>query len=101
MRHLDIIMSDAMMSTMRTTLRIDDDLLRELRERAAASRVSLARYVNEVLRRGLDAPEPETPAPIEQPTFAMGPARVDLTKALSIADALEDEEVSRKSAERR
>lgn len=86
---------------MRTTLRIADDLLRELKERAAAERVSLTQLVNAVLRRGLDAPEPEPPAPFRQKTSAMGPARVDLTKALSIADTLEEEEVSRKLTERR
>ncbi len=86
---------------MRTTLRIDDDLLRELKERAAAAKISLAQLVNEVIRRGLHASEPERGEPIRQPTFAMGPARVDLTKALSIADTLEDEEVSRKLNERR
>ena len=86
---------------MRTTLRIDDDLLRELKERAAAAKISLAQLVNEVIRRGLHASEPELREPLRQPTFAMGPARVDLTKALSIADTLEDEEVSRKLNERR
>lgn len=86
---------------MRTTLRIDDDLLRELKQRAADAKVSLAQLVNDVLRRGLAAPDPEPVERFEQPTFAMGPARVDLTKALSIADTLEDEEVSRKLNERR
>ena len=86
---------------MRTTLRIDDDLLRELKERAAEAQVSLAQLVNDVLRRGLDAPQPERREPVRQPTFAMGAPRVDLTKALSIADMLEDEEVSRKLNERR
>ena len=65
------------------------DKLRELKERAAATKVSLAQLVNDVLRRGLDAPDVENPRPAPQPTFAMGPARVDLTKALSIADTLE------------
>lgn len=86
---------------MRTTLRIDDDLVRELKERAQVAKVSLAQLVNDVLRRGLDAPDAATPEPTPQPTFRMGPARVDLTKALSIADTLEDEEVSRKLNERR
>lgn len=86
---------------MRTTLRIDDDLLRELKKRAARERVSLAKLANEILRRGLRAPVHESPGPFEQPTFAMGPARIDLTKALSVADLLEVEEVSRKLNERR
>ena len=63
--------------------------------------MSLTQLVNDVLRRGLDAPDIERRPPTRQTTFAMGPPRVDLTKALAIADALEDEEVSRKLHERR
>lgn len=86
---------------MRTTLRIDDDLLRELEKRAARERVSLSKLANEILRRGLRAPVQESPSTFEQPTFAMGPARIDLTKALSVADLLEVDEVSRRLNERR
>ena len=40
---------------MRTTMRIDDDLMSELKERAKRERVSLTRLVNRVLRAGVAA----------------------------------------------
>lgn len=40
---------------MRTTLNIDDDVLDELRERAASASQSLGHTVTQVLRRGLAA----------------------------------------------
>ncbi|HEX7705175.1 MAG TPA: ribbon-helix-helix protein, CopG family [Thermoanaerobaculia bacterium] len=47
---------------MRTTLTIDDDLLEELQKRAKDSNKSLKVTVNEVIRRGLSAGQPITPA---------------------------------------
>lgn len=83
---------------MRTTVRIDDDLMVELKRRALREKVSLARLVNRTLRTGLQASrEPSRPrARFRQRVFSMGKPAVDLTKALAIAAALEDEEVLRK-----
>jgi Arc/MetJ family transcription regulator len=87
-----------MMPGMRTTIRIDDDLLRELEQRAALEGVSLEALVNEILRRGLRAPVSGSSSAFAQATFEMGPARVAVTKALDIVDLLEVEEASRKSS---
>ncbi len=56
-----------MMPAMRSTFRIDDDLLEELREQAH-----------------------------REETHAMGGPRADLRKALALAAALEDDEIVRK-----
>ena len=87
---------------MRTTFRIDDALLSQLKARAASDGVSLTRLVNRVLRAGLSsldrvADEPE----YRGVSYAMGAPQVDLTKAAMVAAALEDEETLRKLALRK
>lgn len=83
---------------MRTTVRIDDDLLRELKSKAKRSQISLTKLVNQVLRRGLNenARPPKKAPAFRQETHDMGVPLVDLTKALSLAAQLEDEEIIRK-----
>ena len=85
---------------MRSTVRIDDDLMIVLRARAHAESVSLTRVVNRTLRAGLagtDRPRPDgsRTRPFVQKTVAMGRPKVDLDKALALAARLEDEEVVR------
>ncbi len=58
---------------MRSTLRIDDDLMIELKARAHAESVSLTHVVNRTLRAGLARPK-----------------LVDLDKAAALAARLED-----------
>ena len=75
---------------MRTTLTLDDDLAMILKQEAEASGRPLRDVVNEAIRRGLrDSPE-DVPDEMPRPV-PMGPPRVDLTKALSLADRLDDE----------
>lgn len=83
---------------MRSTVRIDDDLMVELRARAQTESVSLTRMLNRTLRVGLSAPRKQTEkrGPFKQNTFRMGVPRVGIDKALALAAALEDEEVARK-----
>ena len=79
---------------MRTTLRIDDDILAALKEGALEQGVSLTRYANSVLRRGLEASsdsDRRRRRRYREPSFSMGRPRVDLTKALALAGELEDE----------
>jgi hypothetical protein len=82
---------------MRTTLTIDDDLMKALKAAAHRDGVPLKRLVNQALRKGLDALEGSAPGkPYRCPTFALGePTAWNLDKALAIADALEDEEIVR------
>lgn len=87
---------------MRTTLRIDDDVLEDLKRRAREERVSLTKMVNRVLRRGLQAFGREQPRrPYREKTFAMGHPKVDLDRALQVAAALEEEEIREKLARRK
>jgi hypothetical protein len=83
---------------MRTTFRIDDDLLQELKERARKEKLSLTRLVNRVLRTGIRDDRRGAPrrTRYRESTQAMGVPRVDLRKALAVAAALEDEEILRK-----
>jgi hypothetical protein len=83
---------------MRTTVTLDPDT-RLLVERAMRERgLSFKDVVNEAIRAGLGASDRSgrytTPR-------ELGPPRVDLTKALSIAGELEDEALARRLAEGR
>ena len=83
------------MSTMRSTVRIDGDLMIALKARAHAESVSLTRILNRTLRAGLARPKPDG-RPFRQKTVAMGRPTADLDKALALAARLEDEEAVRK-----
>jgi hypothetical protein len=88
---------------MRSTVRIDEDLLVEIRERAHRENVSLTRMLNRVLREGIQASRARRArkAPYREQTLAMGAPRVDLDKALALAAGLEDEEILREMALRK
>ena len=85
---------------MRSTVRIDDDLMTVLRARAQAEGLSLTRMLNRLLRAGLAASlrSPEERERYEEETARMGRPRFDLDKALALAADLEDEEIIRKTA---
>jgi len=83
---------------MRTTIRIDDELLGKLKDEARKQNLSLTRLVDRTLRAGMQA----TRAP-RQPrrryrelTHSMGTPNVSLDKALALAGVLEDREILRK-----
>lgn len=79
---------------MRSTLRIDDDLLRELKTRAANEGLSLSDLVNLVLRQSIAEP-PRPRRPFEQKTRDLARPAFDITKANAIAADLEDETILR------
>lgn len=76
---------------MRTTVTLDEDVAQQIRRRMRERGAGFKEILNELLRRGLQAPE--GPAPYVSPTFALH-ARpgIDLDKALALAAALDDEE---------
>ena len=88
---------------MRSTVRIDDDLMTELKARAHAESISLTRMLNRTLRAGLVQRRPAGPQAkrFKQKTVCMGRPRVDLDKALALVARLEDEEIARKLALRK
>lgn len=86
-----------MMHDMRTTVRIDDDLLTELRERAERENLSFTRMLNRALRQGLDglAAERGRRRRYRERPVSLGKPRMDTSKALLLAAELEDDEVAR------
>lgn len=83
---------------MRTTVTLDSDT-RLLVERAMRERgLSFKEAVNEAIRGGL-APA-SSPGPYTTPRN-LGPARVDLTKALGLAASLEDDAMAERLTEGR
>jgi uncharacterized Ntn-hydrolase superfamily protein len=92
-----------MMSFMRTTVRVDDELLEQLRAQARKENVSLTRLLNRALKAGLQAGgtrRRKQPIYREQ-VHSLGAPRVALDKALALAAALEDEEIARELAQRK
>ena len=85
--------------SVRTTVTLDPDT-RLLVERAMRERgLSFKDAVNEAIRAGLGSPA--TGLQSYTTPRALGPARVDLTKALRLAERLEDEELTRRLVEGR
>jgi hypothetical protein len=84
---------------MRTTITLDPDT-RLLVERAMHERgLSFKEAVNEAIRSGLAGPA-SVPRVYTTPR-SLGPARVDLTRALQLGAELEDEALARRLAEGR
>lgn len=79
-------------------MRIDDALLRELKELAQREGLSLTKLLNRVLRHGMSGLKDEGKAsrPYREKTFSIGPPSVNLDKALMLAASLEDDEVREK-----
>lgn len=91
-----------MMRRMRSTVRIDDDILEALKARAEDDGTSLTRTLNAVLRQGLAvANDSRAGEPFEQRVVSLGETTFDIDKALSVAASLEDESVLGKLAARK
>ena len=75
----------------RTTLRIDDELLRRLRRRAADEDRTLQDVTNEALRRGLEARPSSSDYRLELEGWkARLRPGVDLTDRTALMDVMED-----------
>lgn len=83
---------------MRTTVTLDPDTKALIDKQMARRGVSFKEALNDAIRRGL-APRPD----VENPTIprSLGTPELDLTKALQLAGALEDDALARKLAEGR
>ena len=80
---------------MRTTLRLDDDLLIELKKRANEGGLTLSEVVNLALRESL-AVRRRARRPFRQRTRDLGRPSFDVTRANAVAAALENEALLRK-----
>lgn len=74
---------------MRTTVTLDPDVQRLLKEAAHGSGRPFKQVLNDAVRAGLQRPRAKT-APFRQPVFSLGRAKVDLTQAAALAAELED-----------
>ena len=84
---------------MRTTLTIDDEIARRLKEIAYRTGRSFKAVVNESLRAGISGKaNVPAPKPYRLKPAAMGEVvgPYNLDKALYLADRIEDEEIARK-----
>ena len=84
---------------MRTTLTIDDNIARQLKEIVHRSGKPFKTVVNEALRAGIEKRRiADVTKPYRVKPVAMGNVQnpYNLDKALQLADHLEDEEISRK-----
>jgi hypothetical protein len=74
---------------MRTTLIIPDEIMRELKRRAAERGDTLSDVVAECLKRGLEAPESTGDLP-PLPVHSMGAPAVDVTDREALFSAMEE-----------
>lgn len=82
---------------MRTTLTLDPDVAKRLKERLAETKLPLKRVVNDALRVGLAAKRPvrRVPFKVEPHSCQFNPG-IDLDKLNQLVDELEVEEFRRK-----
>lgn len=77
---------------MRTTVTLDPDVEKLLRKETRERGLPFKQVLNDAIRAGLRQRTPRATA-FRPLTFDMGEPRTDLTKALSLAASLEDEEL--------
>lgn len=75
-------------ASMRTTLNIEDDVLRAARSLAAEQQASLGKVVSDLLRRAL-APEPRSAYRADLPVFRVAEGTAPLTPEM-VRQALEE-----------
>jgi hypothetical protein len=83
---------------MRTTITIDPDVEALVRKAMSERGAGLKQVVNDALRRGLGGTSSRA---YRLAPHSMGKPRVPLDGALALAARLEDEEITRKMAQRR
>jgi hypothetical protein len=85
---------------MGTVVHLDPDVEALLNQQARDRNLDFDRVLNEAVRAGLFQQAPAARPRFVQPTYHLGTDRVDLAKALALADELEDEETVRKLKKR-
>ena len=82
---------------MRTTVTLDPDVERLIRDAMRERAISFKQALNEAARIGLCGKGPKRATKFAQKSFRMGETQgFRWDKALAVADAIEDEELSRK-----
>ncbi|HEX9942307.1 MAG TPA: ribbon-helix-helix protein, CopG family [Thermoanaerobaculia bacterium] len=80
---------------MQTTLRLDDELYRQAKARAAALGISLTKFLEEAIREHLDAPAPaprrrRLRLPVSTAADGLAPGFSTLEDAMAAADLADD-----------
>jgi hypothetical protein len=88
---------------MRTTLTIEDTLASELKKRALETGKPFKQVVNEILLSGLQTQSQRKPQSyrLKPASLGMPLTDIDLTKALRLADELEDNAILAKLEQRK
>ena len=82
---------------MRTTVTLDPDVERLIRDAMRERAISFKQALNEAARNGLRGKERKRLRKFTQKTYRMGEGQeFRWDKALAVSDAIEDEELSRK-----
>lgn len=81
---------------MRTTVTLEPDVQRLLKDAERRSGRPFKQVLNDAVRAGLGRPAARAPA-FKQPVFYLGRAKVDLTKATALAAELEDQDTLAKT----
>jgi hypothetical protein len=76
---------------MRTTVTLEDDVQTLVKEHSLRTGKPFKRVLNDAVRAGLRAPAAGPAAAPEWPVYDMGEPLLDLTKAMSLADELDDQ----------
>lgn len=87
---------------MRTTVTLDSDVVALLRKMMRERDLSFKAALNQAVRDGAAKPPSRSPRPCRIKTYRMGfRPELRLDQALSLAAALEDEEIARKMSVRK
>ncbi len=80
---------------MRTTVTLDEDVAQQIERRMRQTGATFKQTINDLLRRGLHPGTADPNFRVEPFSSEIRPG-LDLTKALALAGALEDDEILRK-----
>lgn len=92
---MNLTRRSVIITPMRCTVTIPDDLHAELKSLARRRNETLSATATAVLRAGLA----ELRQPYREKTYSMGKAKIDITKANRIAASMGDEKIVRKMRE--
>ena len=81
---------------MQTVVNLDADVEKLLRQNVHDRNLDFDRVLNEAVRAGLSMDGTAQSRRFVQKTYELGSNRIDLTKALALADELDDAEMLRK-----
>ena len=95
-KHLDIILLDAKMYRMRTTLTLEPDVAQLVKRSMTERGTTLKETINELIRKGFAQSKGKKSENFQQKTCSMGTPLMNLDRALDLSGSLEEQEILRK-----